>query len=275
MRLPVGRIGLNSMTKIRVTVNVKTGRFHLYSLAGLSKEHAESAEKEFIKRFPLELIRKKSYSRKRLAIPIAIALLIGIFATANLLYSMHQMGPSEVVTAQKKDWMIGIKPTKGKQYQINGIDFQLPDRFVEVKQDPAWRYFEDNVSRTKINVGPGVVQGTNVKHGSMFGYLTGIQHDYDLVRLAYKERFGLLPTLANSATFGQLFEIKLYEISRGKLHGLVLQGMKGSKSVAEIVVTDKKTGLHFYVSRPGEIGKVQEDFLESIAASIQVTNSSN
>ena len=69
--------------------------------------------------------------------------------------------------------------------------------------------------------------------------------------------------------FTNLLDLKLYEIGSDDLRGVVLQGMKSSKSVAQIIVTNNKRGIQFFVSQPGEIGKLKEDLLKSIVASIQ------
>ena len=179
------------------TVNIKTGRLQVYPVAsGLNKVDAELAEKEFAKRFSFEIIHKESH-RKRLAIISAIALLILVMAFANFYYRMSRLEPSEVVTAEKRDWMTSVKPTEGRQYQINGVDFILPDRFSQSKKENGWLYFEDNLNKTKVKVGPGLLQDSGFKRGSIFAYVTGIQDDYDFFRLGYTARFGLIPALIN------------------------------------------------------------------------------
>jgi len=257
-------------TPKRYTVSVKTNWMPPYPIAsGLSKDDAEFAEREFKLRFPSDMIRRESYSKKRFGAIITIALLIVVILLANYFYRLYRMEPPEVVTPEKKEWLTATRPQEGATYQINGINFVLPNRFIQVKEDKEWLYFEDHTSKAKIKVGPGVTQDVNLKHGTVFGFLTGIQSDYDLFRLAYTAHYGLLPSLQNSHAFKELFEIKLYEISRTTLQGIVLQGIKGNKSVAELIVADNARGLHFFLSQPAEIGKISEELLQSIAASIQ------
>ncbi len=252
-------------TPKRFTVNVKTNWMPPYPIAsGLSKEDAELAEKAFKQRFPLDIIRRKSYSKKRFTIVIAIASLIILTVFASLLFRMYQVAPPEYVTAEKKEWFVANYPQEGTHYQINGIGFLLPNRFVQVKQEKGWIYFEDKTNKTKINVGPDSFQ-----RGSLFNYLTGLHNDYDLLRLAYTARYGVFPVFANDLAFKDLFKIKVYEIGRGLLRGIVLQGTKGSKSVAQIVIADNEWGIHFFLSQPGEMGQISEEFLQSIVASIQ------
>lgn len=265
--IPYGQIQaiVIAETPKHFTVNVKTNWTPPYPIAsGLSKDDAEHAEKEFKQRFPPDIIRRKSYSRKRFTIVIAIASLIVIAVFANHLYKMSRLAPPEYVTAEKKEWFDANYPQVGTHYQINGIGFLLPNRFIQVRQDKGWIYFEDKTSKTKVNVGPD-----NFKRGSLFNFLTGLYNDYDLLHLAYTARYGVFPVFANNHAFRDLFKIKLYEISRGTLRGIVLQGIKGSKSVAEIVIADDERGIHFFMSRPGEMGTISEEFLKLLVASIQ------
>ncbi len=266
-RIPYDKIQavVISETPKRYTVNVKTNWMPPYPIAGgLSKDDAEHAEKEFKQRFPLDIIRRKSYSKKRFTIVITIAGLIVIAVFASFLFRMYRLAPPEYVTAENKEWFVANYPQEGAHYQINGIGFLLPNRFVQVKQDKGWIYFEDKTNKTKINVGPD-----NFKRGSIFNYLTGLYNDYDLLRLAYTARYGVFPIFANDLAFRDLFKIKVYEISRGSLRGIVLQGIKGSKSVAQIVIADNERGIHFFMSQPGEMGQISEEFLQSVVASIQ------
>ncbi len=247
------------------TINVKTNWMPPYPIAGgLSKADAEYAEKEFKQRFPLDIIRRKSYSKKRFAIVMTIAGLIVITVFSSFLFRMYRLAPPEYVTAEKREWFVAKYPQEGAHYQINGIGFLLPNRFVQVKQDKGWIYFEDKTSKTKINVGPD-----NFRSGSIFNFLTRLYNDYDLLRLAYTTRYGIFPVFANELAFRDLFKIKVYEMSHGSLRGIVLQGIKGSKSVAQIVIAENERGIHFFMSQPGETGQISEEFLQSLVASIQ------
>ena len=254
------------------TVNIKTGKMQTYPLvSGLNKGEAGLAEKEFARRFPPNIILKESH-RRRLAIVAAIGSLILVIASANFFYASSRLEAVKSIPVEKRDWLTSDRLAEGRQYLINGVNFLLPDRFSQSKEENNWLYFEDNLTKAKIKVGPGLLQDTGFKRGSIFAYVTGIQDDYDFFRLGYTAQFGLIPTMNNSTTFTNLLDVKLYELDRGNLRGIVLQGMRGSKSVAEIIVTNRMRGIQFFVSQPGEIGKLKEDLLKSIVASIQTTD---
>lgn len=251
------------------TINVKTNWMSPFPIASVSsKDDAEIAEKEFRQRFPPDIIRREIFSKKRRRILIAIISIVFIIWLSYLLQFMYRTEPMEIVTPEKKAWLAVKQPQTGTHYIINGFDFVLPDRFAKVKEEKSWKYFEDNLSKIKVNVSPGVFYNSDIKQRLLFGYLMGIRNDYDFFRLAYTARLGLIPSLNNSHAFKELFDIKLYEIDHGELHGIVLQGMKGNKSVAEIIVADKERGLHFFLSQPGEIGRINEELLQSIVASL-------
>lgn len=254
------------------TVNIKTGKLQVYPLvSGLNKGEATLVEKEFTRRFPPDIIRKESH-RRRLTIVAAIALLILVIAFANFFYRSSRLETVESITAEKRDWLTSDKATEGRQYQINGVNFLLPVRFSQSKTENTWLFFEDTLNKTKVKVGPGLLQDTGFKRNSIFAYVTGIQDDHDFFRLGYTARFGLIPTMNNSTTFRNLLDVKLYEFERNDLKGIVLQGMRGSKSVAEIIVANRKRGIQFFVSQPGEIGRIKEELLQSIVASIQAAD---
>jgi hypothetical protein len=254
----------------RFTINVKTGWLPPSPLVrNLGKHDAELAEKEFEQRFPSDKIRKESYSNKRTMVFIAIVSLVVVIVLAGLLFSVNRSERLKAVTVEKTEWSAVHHLQKGTPYQMNGFSFLLPKRFVLVKQDAAWLYFEDSISRTKINVGAGLSQDANFRHGSVIGFLTGIQSDYDLFHIAYTARYGLIPVFTNSIIFKELTEIKLTEFSRGSLRGIVLQGVKEHDPVAEIIVADHERGVHFLVTQFGEKKKIKEDLLQSIVAGIR------
>ncbi len=230
---------------------------------------AEVAEKEFKQRFPLNIIKRTTFSAKRRRILISVIAIALIIWLAYLLYFMYQTEPIEVVTAEKKKWLAAKHSDTGTHYEIVGFDFTLPDRFTKVKEEKEWQHFEDNISKTKINVGPGLFHHATFKQRFLFDFLMGISDDYDFFRLAYTAHFGLIPTLNNAQAFKELFDIKLYEINHGELNGIVLQGMKGNKSIGEIIIVDKKHGIRFFLNQPGERGKISEELLKAIAESIQ------
>lgn len=253
-----------------ITVNVETNWLPPYPIvSGLSKNDAELAEMEFKQRFPHEIIRRETFSNKRHAILIALVSFVFLIWFAFLLHLMYRMQPIEVTPVEKNEWLSGKQPQEGTHYQINGISFLLPDRFTQIREEKGWYYFEDKISKTKVNVGPTIFHNYDFAQCYLFGFLLGIRDDYDFYRLGYKARFGLMPTLNNSHTFKDLFDIKLYEVARGKSRGIALQGLKGNKSIAQIIITDREQGIHFYLSQPREIGVINEAMLQSIVSSIQ------
>lgn len=253
-----------------VNINLKTNWMPPYPVASVwSMDVAENAEKEFKQRFPLNIIRKETFSATKRKILISIIAIAFIIWLAYLLHFMYRTEPIEAVTAEKKEWLAVKHSEIGAHYELLGFDFTLPDRFKKVKEEKEWYHFEDNISKTKINVGPGLFHNATFKQRFLFDFLMGISDDYDFFRLAYTARFGLIPTINNHQAFKELFDIKLYEISRGELHGIVLQGMKGSKSIAEIIIADKKHGIRLFLSQPGERGKIGEELLKAIVESIQ------
>lgn len=254
------------------SIKIKTGRLQTYPLiSGLNKSESVSAENEFAKRFRPSLIHKESYRRKLVIIAAIFSLILAILAI-NFFYTSSRLVALKSVAVEKRDWLASSRPAEGRQYSINGINFLLPDNLSQSKRENSWIYFDDSITKVKVKAGPGLLQDTGFKRGSFFAYVTGIQDDYDFLRLGYTARFGLFPTMNNSTTFRNLLDVKLYELDRGSFRGIVLQGMRGSKSVAEIVVTNGKRGIQFFISQPGEAGKLKEDLLQSIVASIQTAD---
>ena len=271
VRIPYDKIQSISINQVLrgFNVNVKTGKLQIYSLAmGLSEEQAVHAENEFRNRFPSGIIHKESY-RKRLVIVISICLLLIVIVLGNYFYAMNQFGLSEDVTVEKKDWLIEVKPSVGNRYQVNGFYFTLPVSLLETKEEKSWHSFEDSRNKMRIKVGPGLLEDSDIKWRTFLAYVVGIRDDFDFIRLGYNARFGLIPRLNNSTFINNLLDIKVYEIYDNNLRGIVLQGLRGNKSVAQIIITNKRRGMQFFVSQPGEMGKIDDGLLHSIVASIR------
>ncbi len=274
VRIPYDKIQSISINHVLrgFNVNVKTGKLQIYSLAmGLSPEQAVHAENEFQNRLPSVIIHKESY-RKRLVIVTSICLLLIVIALGNYFYTMNQVGPSEDVTVEKKDWLTEVKPIVGNRYQVNGFYFTLPVSLVETKEEKSWHSFEDSRNKMRIKVGPGLLEDSDIKWRTFLAYVVGIRDDFDFFRLGYNARYGLIPRLNNSTFFKNLLDAKVYEIYSVNLRGIVLQGIRGNKSVAEIIIAYKKRGMQFFISQPGEMGKIDEGLLRSIVASVRTAD---
>jgi hypothetical protein len=169
---------------------------------------------------------------------------------------------------EKKDWVAAGRPNAGRSFSLNGLGFVLPRQFKLQQASGTWRYYEDTKSETKISAGPGVYNEIFGQGNAAVRYLTGVEDSYDLFRLAYVERFGVLSTAMKTISFNRVREVKLYEIEQASLKVFVLQGKKLGEAFAEIMVTDKATGneIHFFIQQPGV---VNEGTLRSLVSSIK------
>jgi len=271
VRIPYDKIQSISVNRVLrgFNVNVKTGKLQIYSLAmGLSAEQAALAENEFRTRFPFIGIHKESY-QKRYAIVLVICLLAIVIVLGNFFYTIKRVSPYEPVAVERKDWLTGAKLIAGHHYQINGFDFSLPFSLLETKEEKLWHSFEDSGNKMKIKVGPGLLQHSDIKFRFFLTYVVGIRDDVDFISLGYNARFGLIPRLNNFSFFKDLLDLKIYEVHSGNLKGIVFQGLKGNKSIAEIIISAGNKSIQFLLSQPGELGKIKEELLQIIVSSIK------
>jgi hypothetical protein len=235
---------------------------------GLNRDETAHVEQELARRFPLAAIRRKTYSKGMMAMVIAVFLLFIGSAYTGFIYYSYTREPRLFLMPEKKDWTAAGEAKTGVHYTMNGIGFNLPRRFTLLHDSGTERSFEDVKNEAKLSVGPGVYSEIFGQGSPAVQYLTGIKDSYDLFRLAYCERFGVLSTAMKIISFSRIREVKLYEVEQSPLRGFVLQGKKLGDAFAEIMVTDKATGkeIHFFIQQPGAVNEV---VLRSIVSSIK------
>ena len=254
----------------RSSISIRTGWLRKRWLAdGLNKDEASRAEQELAHRFPSAAIYRKKYSNGMLATVAIVFLLLTSAACAGFVYYSYTVEPHLFLIPEKKDWLGAGQPKTGVHYTVNGFDFVLPLQFQLLQASGTWRYFEDISSKTKLSAGPGIYNDIFRRGKAAVRYLTGVEDSYDLFRLAYREKFGTLPTAMKIISFNRMSDVSLFELERDSLRGFVLQGKKEGNAFAEIEVTDKASGkeIQFFMQEPGAL---KEKMLRSIVGSIRV-----
>jgi len=253
----------------RSSFSIRTGwLWKRWLVDGLNKDEAACAIQELARCFPHASIRRKTYSNGMTAAAVIIFLFLLSAAYAGFISYSYTMEPRLFLMPEKINWPAAAQPKTGVRHSMNGFRFVLPRRFTLLQDTGTSRYFEDKNSDTKLNADTGIYVRIFGQGNSAVRCLTGIEDSYDLFRLAYRERFGTVPTAMKIISFNRMRDIKLYEIERDSLRGFVLQGKKLGGAFAEIMVSDKASGneIHFFIKRPGVLN---EETLRLIVGSIK------
>jgi hypothetical protein len=246
-----------------LSVSVKTGRLQRKILVWtLDSNEKKRLEEEIAKRFPHEILLQRKRSTLRMTALMTFVPFLLFSVCHGYLYHKH---PEVRIVPQVKQWETTRNLSGGKDYTLKGISFFLPEGFQLAKTEERELMFERGV------VTMVVYSNSSYEELLSKGRLSWIKINdiYDLYGATYYSRFGLVPLVLKSIALSGLREIRIYDIRHPTLKGFVVQGIKGMKETAQIILVDKKagSGISFYISSPE---KIPEEMLMSIVGSVRI-----
>ena len=253
----------------RSAISVRTGWVKRRWLAdGLNKNDAAQALAEFGRRFPEDFIHRKTYSTAVLTLLVVLVAAVFAASYGGFLYFFSQKTPHQQVQLEKKALPEGAKTRRGTRYEVAGFLFLLPKQFKQVGEKDGWRTFEEARSSTRLQAGPGESEALFAKHNQALQLITGVRNNYELYRLTFTSRYGVIPMLLKKFAYRDLHDIRAYEFERGVVRGLILEGRKNSEAFADILVSDiaAKNEIHFFLTQQGTLN---EAFLEALLNSLK------
>jgi hypothetical protein len=238
-----------------IDVFVQMGRFGARPLVeSVPPAQAGPLREELAQRFPGAIVARSRWASVAPVLAVIALVLTAVLAAHAYLYSRYPQVKVPVLPLERLDVKQG-KVLPPLEY-LGSFGFTPPPGFRYIGEENGELYFEDRPKQRRMKAVANITRGIFNEQALLFRRAMGVADYADLMTLAYRARYGIIPLFLRSVDLQGLDRVAIFEAGP-PARGFVSQGLRGKVEETHIVIMGERPDqeVHFFFFGPDRLSE--------------------
>lgn len=255
MRVPYGRVRSVHIAERggAVDVFVKQGRFGMRPLVeSVPPAKAGPLREELARRFPGAIVPRSRWASLAPVLSVVALVLVAFLSAHAYLYSRYPQVTVRLMTLERLE--AGKRKALPSLEFLGPFGFTPPSGFRYIGEENGELYFEDRPKQRRMKAVANITRGIFNDQALLFRRAMGVADYADLMTLAYRARYGIIPLFLRSVDLQGLDRVAIYELGP-PVRGFVSQGLRDKVEETHVVVVGERPDeeVHFFFFGPDRL----------------------